>query len=284
MRLRRTVMILSALLVVPMLMPGAASAGNRHQPFFADFNGDGREDRATLGQVGALNKCSVAVETRKPNGSYRAPKIRYYASPATHQPYCPDMGEAVDLDGDGELEIVTAWFSGTTFVDKMLVLRAFRPQSLQQGIGSPSTLRKVDFDGDGREDIWQSSDQSARLRAFRNDGSGGLVSGPFDVCSSVPIPQHAFADFNGDGGQDMLVSRTCPFGAGPVTNAEVYFGDGTTPAVLANSDGQFEYEVFVTDLGGDGIPDVRVVERNTSDGSITTRHFRNDGTGAFTEV
>lgn len=284
MRLRRTVMILSALLVLPMLMPGAAVAGDRNQLFFADFNGDGREDRASLGQVGALNKCSVAIETRKPDGSYRAPKIRYYTSPATRQPYCPNMAEAVDLDGDRELEIVTAWFSGTTYPDKMLVLRQFQPAGLHQGIGYPSTLRKVDFDGDGREDIWQSSDQSARLRAYRNDGSGGLVSGPFDVCSSVSIPQHAFADFNGDGGQDMLVSRTCSFGAGPVTNAEVYFGDGSTPAVLADSDGQFRYEVFVTDLGADGIPDVRVVERNSSDGSVATRHFRNDGTGVFTEV
>ncbi len=133
------------------------------------------------------------------------------------------------------------------------------------------------------EGIWQSSDQSSRLRAFRNDGSGGLVSGPFDVCSSVPIPQHAFADFDSDGGQDMLVSRTCFFGVGPETNAEVYFGDGSTPAMLANSDGQIRYEVFVTDLGGDAIPDARVVERH-SDGSVATRHFRNDGTGVFTEI
>ncbi|MBC6448887.1 FG-GAP repeat domain-containing protein [Actinokineospora xionganensis] len=285
MRLRRTVMVLSALLVVPMLMPAPASAGGRHEPFFADFNQDGRQDRAILGRVGTTTTCTVSVETMKPDGTYRAPKTRSFTSPATRLPYCPDMGEAVDLDSDGELEIVTAWFSGTTYADKMLVLRHFKPAGIYQGIGYPSTLRKIDFDGDGREDIWQSSDQSGRLRAFRNDGSGGLVSGPFDACSAAPVPQHVFADFNGDGGQDMLLSRTCFYGGGPVINAEIYFGSGGAQAVLVNStDSHREYKVFLTDLGADGIPDAGVVEQDFSGTVFATYYFRNDGTGVFTEV
>ncbi|MFC7614397.1 hypothetical protein ACFQV2_13580 [Actinokineospora soli] len=100
------------------------------------------------------------------------------------------------------------------------------------------------------------------------------------MCSSRPIPQHAFADFDGDGGQDMLLSRRCEFS---YTAAELHFGGGRPPVVFAHSPQiSTTYEVFVADVDNNQVPDVGLIER-TGD-TVAVRHFRNDGTGSFTEV
>lgn len=273
------------LVVVAVLLavstPGAASAGNSGQPFQGDLNYDGRADRVTLGPVGDTRTCTLQVEYRRADGAFRPPVTRTYTSPAPYAPYCPNMGEVVDLGGDARAEIVLTHFSRYAPGRELLVLRDFRPVAELEGLGFPSTLRRVDFDGDGLQDVWLSSDQEVRVRSFRNTRAGTLAPGPIDVCSSQPIPQHAFADFDGDGGQDMLLYRRCEFSYG---TAELHFGGGGAPVVFAVSPrNQTTYEVFVIDIGNDQVPDVGVIERPYT-GTVTVRHFRNDGTGTFTEV
>ena len=215
-------------------------------------------------------------------GGFAAPVSHSYTSTRTSAPYCPDMGEVVDLGGNGKPEIVATGFHWYGTAGSLLVLRNFTPVASHTGVSSASTLRAVDFDGDGRKDVWQSSDQSRRLRAFTNTAAGTLVAGPVDVCSEAAIPQHAFADFDGDGGQDMLLHRRCSLGGGTYA-AELYRGDGGPPVGFASNTTGTPYEVFVTDVDSDGVPDVGVITK-PSGGPVTVRHFANDGTAAFTEV
>jgi hypothetical protein len=260
-------------------VPASASAGNSGQAFLGDLNNDGRADRVTLGPVGTSSTCTLTVEYRRANGAFRPAVTHTYTSPVTHAPYCPNMGEVVNLGGNRVAEIVAANFSSYSPGRDLLVLRRFQPVAQFEGISFPSTLRKVDFNGDGLEDVWQSSDQVVQLKSWLNTPAGTLVPGPIDVCSSAPIPQHAFADFDGDGGQDMLLSRRCEFS---YTTAELHFGGGGAPVVFGRSPyTSTTYEVFVTDLDNDQVPDVGVIER--TGGTVTVRHFRNDGTGSFTE-
>lgn len=278
--MRRIGVVVAAALVV-LSATGTAAAGNSNQPFLGDLNNDGRTDRVTLGPVDLTRTCTLQVEYRRPDGTFRAPVTHTYTAPETHLPHCPNMGEVVNLGGDRRAEIIVTHFNRSSAGRELLVLRNFRPVAELEGLSFPSTLRKVDFNGDGLEDIWLSSDQVVRLRSFINTKEGTLAPGPFDVCSSAPIPQHAFADFNGDGGQDMLLSRRCEFS---YTTAELRFGNGGTPVTFAFSPLlSTSYEVFVIDLRDDQVPDVGVIER-TNSGTITVRHFRNDGTGSFTEV
>ncbi|GLZ39713.1 hypothetical protein [Actinokineospora sp. NBRC 105648] len=117
------------------------------------------------------------------------------------------------------------------------------------------------------------------MRSFHNTAAGTLTPGRIDVCSYKPVPQHAFADFNGDGGQDLLISRRCGYEA-----AELHLSGTLPPVVFARADFAEHYEVFVTDHNDDGTPDVGLITTNGQTGTTTVRHFVNNGAGAFTEA
>ncbi|MCG8920423.1 FG-GAP-like repeat-containing protein [Actinokineospora sp. PR83] len=271
--------VVAGLLAVS-VWPAAAAGPNK--PFLGDLNEDGRADRVTLGSVGLTSTCTVSVQDGLVGGGFAAAVQHSYVSPRTSGPlpYCPDMGEVVDLGGDGTPEIVTTGFYWYGATDALLVLRDFAPVASFSGLSMPSTLRAVDFDGDGRKDLWSSTDQSSRLRTYTNTAAGTLVPGPFEVCSDASLPQHAFADFDGDGGQDMLLYRRCGLGVGRA--AELYPGGGGPPVVFATST-TATYEVFVGDFDYNGVPDVGLITK-ASGGAVTVRHFLNDGAAGFTEL
>lgn len=109
------------------------------------------------------------------------------------------------------------------------------------------------------------------------------MRGGISACQTGINPQYALADFNGDGGQDILLSETCPFSRTPV-QAVVLFGNGQAEQVLASSSSTMvHYTVFVIDLDGNQVPDVGLITTQTNV-ATTIRYFHNDGTGAFTEV
>ncbi|MFD9734689.1 FG-GAP repeat domain-containing protein [Umezawaea sp. NPDC059074] len=282
--MRRLLVLLAVTFTALLGVHSPALANLANQPIIGDLDGDGRLDRATLGRIGIGNPtCTVSVETRKPDGTYLAPVVHSYTSPMTREPRCPNMGVAVDLKGDGETELVTTQFDGFDGPD-LLVLSRFQPIARYDGLSMPSAIETVDFNGDGLGDIWQSTDQQRTAHALLSTAQGAIVPGPFSVCSQKAVPQHYFVDFNGDGGQDMLVSRRCD-SAGEGPRAEVHFGNGAPKAVLATSPAPYttNLEVFPIDVDSDGIPDAGVIERR-SGGVNVLRHFRNDGAGAFTEV
>jgi hypothetical protein len=282
----RKIIVLLTITITALLgaqLPALANLAG--QPIIGDLNGDGRLDRATLGRIAVGDPtCTVSVETRKPDGTYQAPVVHSYTSPIESEPKCPNMGVAVDLKGDGVTELVTTSFYGFVGPD-LLVLRKFQPIARYDGLKMPSAIETVDFNGDGLGDVWESTDEQMTMHALLSTKKGAIVPGPFSVCSQDGVPQHYFADFNGDGGQDLLVSRRCEFQETPALSAEVYFGDGAPKAVLttASYGSGIRLEVFPIDLNRDSIPDAGVIERH-SDGTNVVRHFRNDGTGTFTEV
>lgn len=285
MRLRRLLPVLAAVSVASLLAPSPASAGNRNEPLIADVNRDGLVDRITLGpETGTpawTPNCAISVEYRNPNGSYQAPQTHTYASPWSRQPFCPNMGEAINLGPLGQIELVLTNFSVSSS-PTLLVLNDFEPVAMFDGLTFPSTIRSEDFNGDGREDLWQSSDQDEQLKTFTNTGWGTLVPGPIDVCTRDSIPQHVLTDFNRDGGMDFLVVLNCQFSS---SSAQVLFGNGQQPVTLASRQQSFgfAYQVFEVDVDNDRIPDAGVIDRHR-DGTSTIRFFRNDGRGGFTET
>ena len=45
--------------------------------------------------------CTISVELRKPNGTYKPAVVHSYPSPWTAKPYCPNMGEAINMAHNG---------------------------------------------------------------------------------------------------------------------------------------------------------------------------------------
>ncbi|HEY3753128.1 MAG TPA: VCBS repeat-containing protein [Pseudonocardiaceae bacterium] len=267
--------------VTAAVLPGTAAAAT-FQTITVDLNGDGIPDHVALGQVGTSTTCSVTVEHGKADGTFGAPREYDYTSAETFAPFCPNIGAAVKLGNHKKYDLVTAFSFG--FQD-IVVLHNFQPAGVFAGIIQPDFIRASgDFDGDGRPDIVEGSDQESEIQEIRNMPDATLARGAVGDCTVFNNGggQYVLADFNGDGGQDMLLSSICP----PLmvsVKAEVLFGNGQAPVVLAStSNFNAHYVVFSIDLNYDGIPDAGVIEIAGS--TTTEQYFLNDGHGHFTSV
>jgi hypothetical protein len=229
----------------------------------------------------------VTVSYGKPGGGFRTPQLHTYPSSAGTENMCPNLAVAVKLGNETKPDLVTA----ASFAEfGVLILHNFQPAGFAPGVIQPNWLRTVDLNGDGRQDIIMWSAQVSELTSLFNTPQGVLVRGPISVGTlgsgntGVFGPQYALADFNGDGGQDMLLSvnQEGP-GLGNLAPifAEVFFGNGQGPTVLAlTSDVNAVWTVFSIDLDGNGIPDAGIVEKSGT-GVTTVQYFHNDGVGNF---
>jgi hypothetical protein len=270
-----------AVLGMSFASPGTASADLVGQTITADLNGDGVPDHATLGQVGTTNSCTVTVQHGIAAGGFGSAHVHTYTSPEALSPFCPDIGVAVKLGSHKKFDLVTGFSFGGQDV---LVLHKFQPAGTYSGLVEPSFFRTADLNGDGRQDIIEGSSQVSGLRTFLNSSTATLTAGPIGECVQFhgSGPQYVLADFNGDGGQDMLLSSFC-IQQNPAVRAEVLFGNGQTKTILdSTNDSTVSYVVFQIDLDYNGIPDAGVIQ--TAAGVTTVRYFHNNGAGAFTEV
>lgn len=258
--------------------PAGAQGNGQGDPLYGDLNGDGVEDRATLGAD--ATGCTVAVELGDGAGGY-LPASTYTYPNTSDVGYCPDMGVIVDLGGDGVSELVLAWFWGrydATDAHDLLVLRDYAPVAGFTAIWQPSQIGTADFNGDGLVDVYEWTDQGDGFQTYLNTASSELVPGPLHHHGEPS--EYALVDADEDGADDLVMSYTS-------TSAEPYFGvvvvldDGTTTYLQAEGPDVPEsqwWSIDVDDFNGDGHVDVRTTEVNSGD--VVT--FWGNGTGAFT--
>jgi hypothetical protein len=282
--------LLTGLLVafgVTLTVPGIASADNLGGIITADMNNDGIPDQVQLGDVGGPTSttCSVTVSLGKPGGTFGTPKVHTYTTAEPLGPFCPDQGVAMKLGNETKPDLVTSMSFG--FRD-LIVLHDFLPAGIFSGVIQPTLLRTADLNGDGRQDLIEWSDQESDIFTLLNTPQRTLVLGPFNVVTLRSGgtgqfgPQYVLADFNRDGGQDMLISVNDQSSFAAPISARVLFGNGQAPTVLAST-GDFRavWTVFSIDIDFDGIPDAGVIEKSGT-GVTTVQYFRNDGAGHFT--
>jgi hypothetical protein len=286
-------MLLTAVLVAfgaTLIVPGVAAADNLGGIITADMNSDGIPDQVQLGDVGGPTSttCSVTVSLGKPGGGFGTPMVHTYTSAEAQGPFCPDTGVAMKLGNETKPDLVTSMNFGYR---DLIVLHNFQPSAIfTAGVIQPDWLRTADLNGDGRQDLIEWSNQESDIATLINTPQGTLVRGPFNAVTMRSGgtgqfgPQYVLADFNRDGGQDMLLSVNNPMSFAAPISAEVLFGNGQAPVVLASTgDSRATWTVFSIDLDFDGLPDAGVIEKSGT-GVTTTQYFRNDGTGHFTPV
>ncbi|AVT38822.1 FG-GAP-like repeat-containing protein [Plantactinospora sp. BB1] len=270
---RRITIFAVAMIAATGVAAPAARAGWQDEPIIADVNGDGRPDRNTLGAVPGTSDCAVRVELGLAGGGYGAPLSYPYLTSAS---YCPDMGVGLDLDSDAADELAVTWFAGppSSIDDTLLVLDSFAVSAGFDTIDQPSYIGTADFDGDGRQDVYEWTDQGDGFSTYLNTGTGALTPGPVRYCSGRP--QYHLADFDADGAMDVTLAYAEGCGA-YFTGVVVVLDNGTVVDLQGDAYGDDFWTVAVSDVNGDGRLDVVT----TSDVTGAQSVFVGTGTGSF---
>lgn len=214
--------------------------------------------------------------------------------------------DLADIDGDGDLDIfaVDGSAGAAPFFNRILVNDGagnFTDESFARiPPGPPSNSTEVDFadiDGDGDLDAVVSNLGPNRLLA--NDGAGFFTDvsanlpqavAPGPPGFAVPFPpffveisaEAIFADVDGDGDPDILVSNENPLPFGPPGDVNrILINDGT--GVFTEGTGRLPFRIdqgsgYATgDIDADG--DLDLVQINVGANNVLV----NDGLGFFTD-
>ena len=251
-----------------------AWAGGQGEPMYGDLNRDGVADRAVLTATGS-GDCVVAVSLGRRGGGYQAATTHRYLNVPDGN--CPDLGVAVDLGADRIVELVVGWFAGhpsTTRWD-LLVLRDFRVSTgFTTTILQPSFIGLADFNGDGRQDVYEWTDQGDGFVTYLNTATGGLTPGPVKYCSGSPDLH--LADLNRNGAMDVVIAYFEGCGA-YFSGVVAVLDSGRVVDLEADAEGAATWTTSVSDVNADRIPDVVAVNRVTG----RTDHFIGRGDGTF---
>ncbi|MFH2008712.1 MAG: FG-GAP-like repeat-containing protein [bacterium] len=239
-----------------------------------DFTGDGVPDLFLVNADYQSNRLLVGLG----DGRFT---LDASAVPAT--PRNSVFGQAVDIDQDGDLDIVvTSWSwadpAQTAKVDLLI----------NDGSGTftdeveeriPATglvaygVAAGDLDGDGDPDLFFSGDRDPN-RLFFNDGNGFFQEAPPGSLPDIDEPRGrkpALGDLDGDGSPDIYLPSEAQDRV-LLNDGEGRFFDYTE--LLLGVDSEYGYTAVIADLDLDGHNDVVVAKY-----SGRVRVYRNDGTG-----
>ena len=265
-----------------------------------DLDGDGKPDLVTA------NSCNNTISVFRNISVSGTIDVNSFASKVDfatgNSPYYVAIG---DLDGDGQLDLAVANYTGST-------VSVFRNTCVSGVINASSFAAKIDFatgtnpvtlaigdlDGDGKPDLVTANQNGNSLSLLRNTSASGTInSSSFAagvdlamLTGSTPRSV-AIGDLDGDGKPDLAVSN---LGVDAVsvfrnTSSQGIINTGSFAAQVnfATPASSFSTCVAIGDLDGDGKPDLAVsnsysitvasavsIFRNTSSsGSITTASF-----------
>jgi RHS repeat-associated protein len=246
----------------------------KHQNFFADFDGDGRTDIFRCSPVSNYpNMGSWFVYTIEDNGNFDQ------AHPFGHG-HTGDTVHAItigDYNGDGysDVQIYEHYYTTNTNLGyRLRSLYSTGTYMRQDTISLGSTYYKTkilsgDFDGDNKDEILllqQLDNNNLRARIYKiNSGSKSII---FDKMLLPPLESIAKAnsyilDFDGDGKDEFLYqeqSSPMPligkerivvykFLVNPTNNYEILYSEEVRPP-------HYKEKIFTGDFNGDGNTDI----------------------------
>ena len=167
----------------------------------------------------------------------------------------PGMNDvvALDLDGDGDLDVVGVTESGELFLAEG---RGFSERRLpvSLGITAGSTLEAADLDGDGDVDL-VAMDSQRRAVMFENTGTGVLTERVLTPGAISFSQRFELADMDGDGQLDIVGIGD---GFDVVVVTQIGGGLFSAPTLVASYSSVVR-RIMLADVNDDGRTDISVV-------------------------
>ena len=195
-----------------------------------------------------------------------------------------------DLDGDGDLDFVTANYDFVNNSSSTLIVR------LNNGNGTftngnnvavgdgPVGVTAADVNGDGYLDLLAANRVSNTISVRLNNGNA-TFSGTTEVPVGVRPLAVVAADVDGDGDLDLLVPNLMNSNPSVITSTvsvRLNNGSGVFSGTTEISVGISPVSVVAADIDGDGDLDLLVANATSiNNGSNTVSLRFNDGTGTF---
>jgi hypothetical protein len=236
----------------------------------ADIDGDGDLDIL----VGKYFNAAIYINDAP--GVFRKDTESAFAD-GSGNPGSPDAIEAVDIDGDGDVDVLVAYV-GSQQPNQMFLndgaggLHHATEGAFVTDRGDSSALKAVDIDGDGDLDVLVANDASsgnAFNNMYLNMGAGDLqkvTAGAF-VTDSGSSSDVQVVDIDGDGDMDVLIANNDG-------NNAMYINEGAPGERIKVTQG-----VFVTDGPTAATRDIAVVDID-EDGDLDIL-VANDGNNAM---
>ncbi len=234
-----------------------------------DLDGDGKNDLAVTNYTS--NTISIFMNTSTGVGSISyASKIDFTTGT---QPISISIG---DLDGDGRADLAVTNYSNST-------LSIFRNKSTGIGVisyatkddfstgTSPRSASIGDLDGDGKADLAVANEISNTVSIFRNISTGPSNIG-FDIKIDFPTGSAptsiSTGDLDSDGKADLAVANRFSSTVSILRNTSTGAGNIGFDAKIDFSSGSIPRAVSISDLDGDGKPDLAVANQNSNTVSV----------------
>ncbi|OGX86530.1 hypothetical protein BEN47_12800 [Hymenobacter lapidarius] len=182
-----------------------------------------------------------------------------------------------DIDGDGDLDLVTANFSSGTLGIRLNTGMGLlgNMQNIRPNIGNAASIAMGDVDGDGDLDMVVGNFFFSEASVLVNNGLGAFISGQPFLTSGGDVKSVALGDMDGDGDLDLLTSGNSGSGI-QLNNGAGFFA---SPVNIPTA--RFAVDIATGDLDGDG--DLDLLTANGFGGGIagTVSIRLNNGFGTF---
>ncbi len=160
--------------------------------------------------------------------------------------------ELADVDGDGDLDIVTANFSAGNRVFLNNGLGTFTDSGQALGANRTRDVELADLDGDGDLDMYEANHNQRDRVWFNQGGAQGGAAGTFAAGAQLlgygASWDSALVDVDGDGDYDVVVAN----GSGQANQVLTNDGTGWLTGSGLSLGANRSYSVEAGDLDGDG--------------------------------